>query len=321
MFDLPSPTRTAIEAASGDGHPPWSFINKARFVDGVGVRTSEGAQAGSFYGLAADRLDAVPANARFLGVSGRAPDFRSLPDFRQLEVVQVYDRVTDDEIAVLAQVRSLRMLSLYNLRTSNADQLAALSGLEHLHCDDAPKLNRLLFLRELRDLRTLWLEHFRALDDVSEISALGQLGGLVLAGSMWTAMRLHSLKPLAALDGLRQLHLVNVRVTDGSLAPLTHLTNLRQLRVPNWFTKPEFAALAAFLPKTEGSFHSPWFLPPTRVEEGSGYSTCKRCGRYSLGMTLGKPVKHLCPNCDSAKVAKLVLQWETLVSQVKPRHA
>ena len=231
----------------------------------------------------------------------------------------MYDRVTEREIGILAEVGSLRMLSLHCLRTSNADPLCVLHKLEHLHCDDAPKLSRLQFLQELGALRTLWLEHFRELKELSQIGELTQLSGLGLAGSMWTAMRLRSLQPLSALVRLQQLHLVNVRVEDGSLAPLAHLNNLRQLRVPNWFRTAEFATLAAFLPTTEGSFHSPWFLEPKPVDEPS-YSTCKRCGRYSLGMTLGKPVRHLCPDCDSAKVAKLTLQWEALIAEVRPKR-
>ncbi len=317
LFDLPSETRTTIEEASTQGHPPWSFINKARFVDGASVRKSEGADAGSFFGLAADTLDAVPAKARFLAISGRAPDFRNLQHFPELEIVQVYDRVTEREIAVLAQMRSLRMLSLSYIRALDADPLGKLINLVHLHCDDAPKLKRLQFLQALPRLRTLWLEHVRNLTELSEIGRLTQLCGLVLAGSVWTAMRVRSLQPLSEMLRLQQLHLVNVRVDDGSLAPLTYLTNLRQLRVPNWFRTAEFATLAAFLPTTEGPFHSPWFVEPQPLDEAT-YSACKRCGRYSRGMTLGKPVKHLCPKCDAEKVAKVFLQWETLVAAVRP---
>ncbi len=318
IFDLPPATRVAIEEASTEGQPPWSFINKARFIDGAGVRKSGGAQAGSFYGLAASSLEAVPAEARFLAVSGRAADFGNLPDFRELEVVQVYDRVTEREVQTLGQIPSLRMLSLSYVRTTSADALAALRHLEHLHCDDAPKLTRLEFLQRIGGLRSLWLEHFRGLRELSQVGVLTQLRGLVLAGSMWTALRVESLTPLASLVQLQQLHLINLRVADGSLAPLIGLAKLRQLRVPNWFAMAEYAALAAFLPTTEGAFHSPWFVEPRLVDEPS-YSSCKRCGRYSLGMTLGKPTKHLCPDCDSAKVAKLMLQWETLVAQVRPR--
>ena len=275
------------------------------------------AQAGSFYGLATDSLGSVPPEARFLAVSGRAADFDKLPDFHSLEVVQVYDRVTEREVDILAQVPSLRMLSLSYIRTTTVDGLAALRRLEHLHGNDAPKLTRLEFLQSVDGLRTLWLEHFRGLTELSQVGALNQLRGLVLAGSMWTALRVKSLKPLSALAQLQELHLVNVRVGDASLSPLTRLTTLRQLQVPNWFSMSEFAKLAAFLPATEGRFHSPWFVEPKPVDERS-YDTCKRCGRYSLGMTLGKPVRHLCPNCDSAKVAKHMLQWETLVAQVTP---
>ncbi|MBI4503481.1 MAG: hypothetical protein HY700_20265 [Gemmatimonadetes bacterium] len=317
LFELPAHARAAVEDASNEGHPPWSFINRARFVEGASIRKSNGAQAGSFYGLAANSLATVPPNARFLAVSGRARDFQNLPDFPELEVVQVYDRVTENEIRVLAQIRSLHMLSLYNIRAQNVDPLAALRNLAHLHCDGAPTLTRLHFLQELRGLRTLWLEHFRGLKELSEIGALTQLWGLVLAGSMWTAMRVRSLQPLSALVRLRQLHLINVRVDDGSLVPLTRLTNLRQLWVPNWFRVAEFAALAAFLPTTDGPFHSPWFVEPKPLEEPH-YSACKRCGRHSLGMSLGKPVKHLCPECDAAKIAKLIRHWATLVAGAGP---
>jgi hypothetical protein len=320
LYNFPPGTRKAIEEATQEGHPPWGLLNSARFREGISIRKLEGAQAGSFYGLATNSLDNIPADARFLAISGRAPAFRNLPDFRELEVLQVYDRVTEKEIGILAKAKSLRMLSLYNVQTDNADPLGGLANLEHVHLDTAPKLNRFQFLRTLKELRTVWLEHLRSLHELSEIGSLNQLSGLVLAGSMWTAMRLRTLQPLTALAGLRQLALVNVRVDDGSLTPLTRLTNLRGLRIPNWFSVAEFASLAAFLPSTAGSFHSPWFVEPKQVEEAS-YSTCKRCGRYSLGMTLGKPSKRLCPNCDAAKVQKVVANWETLLAAVKPHGA
>jgi hypothetical protein len=30
-------------------------------------------------------------------------------------------------------------------------------------------------------------------------------------------------------------------------------------------------------------------------------------------------MKRLCPECDSAKIAKVMLHWETLVAEVRPK--
>ncbi len=319
LFDLPADLRSAVRDAAGEGHPPWPFINRARFIEGAEIRTSDGAVAGSFFGPAAGTLDAIPRDSRYLAISGRAPDFQNLTQFGALEVVQVYDRVTDAQLRVLGQARSLRMVSLFGVQATDLNPLAELAQLEHLHCDDAPTLTRLQSLTQLRHLRTLWLEHFRGLRELSQIGLLTQLGGLVLAGSMWTAMRVRSLRPLSALVQLERLHLVNVRVEDGSLAPVTGLTHLRELRVPNWFGIEEFAALAALMPKVDGTFHSPWFVEPKPLDR-PGYSVCKRSGRYALGMTLGKPAKRLCPDCDAAKVAKHIGLWNTLVAAARQHH-
>lgn len=63
-------------------------------------------------------------------------------------------------------------------------------------------------------------------------------------------MKIASLSPLSALDGLEYLFLTALRAEDKRLAPLARLSHLRVLEFADYYAAGEIDGLAASLPNT-----------------------------------------------------------------------
>ena len=135
---------------------------------------------------------------------------------------------------------------------------------------------------------------------------------------MWTDMRVQSLDPLSALENLRYFEAASLRVEDESLRALSTLMGLRRVTVPNRFRLEEYAELAVALPLLAESQRTPWFKEPHRIGEGAALA-CDRCRAFTLGWTLGKPTRRLCPGCDAPQVAKHVAKWGALIEAARRR--
>ncbi len=317
LFDLPPVVRRSVDAATLNGEPPWGYINFAGVNLGIRVRTAGPTTPGSFFAAQpVTSLASVPLSARYLNVDGKTPDLDSLPSFERLETLQI-GPVGERELAIIGRLGSLRALSLNAIRVTTLDRLATLTRLEHLACADSPSLTRFGVLMGLPQLRTLVLGHLRQLTDLREVSQLIQLRGFSLGGSMWKDARVTTLAPLAALAELRLLDIRRVRTGDASLRPLTALRHLQFLALSNWFSIDEFAVIAAVFPDVGGGgFRSIWWTPPEPTDQYD-FRACKRCKRFTLGMTIGKPSKRLCPECDQAKIAKHTARWDALVNDAR----
>jgi hypothetical protein len=150
-----------------------------------------------------------------------------------------------DEIVRLPRLRTLH---LDDVTTADLAPLAALPALERLTIVGATKVPDLAWTRGLHGLRVLGLEHFKRVGDLSALAEMTQLTALAVEGSVWSAMRVATLAPLAALQGLESLFLTNLRVADRSLRPLHALPALRELHCARFFPVAEFEALAAASP-------------------------------------------------------------------------
>ncbi len=321
LFDLPAVVRRVIDEGAPNGEPPWGYINFAGVNLGVRVRVAGATAPGSFFSAqAAASLAGVPRSARFLHVDGKTPDLDALPGFEGLETLQI-GPVGERELAIIGRLSSLRTLSLNAIRATNVDSLAALTRLEHLACADSRGLTGFGGLRDLPRLRTLVLGDLRQFTDLREVSPLTRLHGFCFGGSMWKNARVETLQPLAGLAELRLLDLRRVRVGDGALRPLTALRRLQYLALSNWFSIDQFAEIAAVFPDVGGGgFRSIWWTPPEPTDQYD-FRACKRCKRFTIGMTIGKPAKRLCPECDHAKITSHTARWEALVDDARERLA
>ena len=196
----------------------------------------------------------VPHDAQALRFRREGKSHRGLHAHKGL--TQLWARAVNQEfLEEIAQLRGLRLLHLADVTATDLAPLAALPALEQLTINDATKVPDLAWVEPMQALRSLGLEHFKRVSDLSPLSSLTGLTGLAVEGSMWTAMRVATLQPLAALSNLEALFLTNLRVEDKSLRPLHGLARLRTLHCARFFPPAEFAALAAARPGLECS----WF--------------------------------------------------------------
>jgi hypothetical protein len=155
----------------------------------------------------------------------------------------------------IVQLPRLHTLHLDDVGAADLAPLAALAGLERLTIIGATKVPDLAWTHGLGSLRVLGLEHFKRVTDLSPLAELTGLTALAVEGSLWTAMRVTTLAPLAALHDLERLFLTNLRVADKSLRPLHGLARLRVLHCARFFPDAEFQSLAAARPGLDCS----WF--------------------------------------------------------------
>src|SRR5260221_12425023 len=313
LFDLPGFVREAVERALAAGHAPWGLFNVAAFADGVRVRFAGPVAHCSFYRPRGDTLADVPQDARFLDANFRKvlPDAARLPS---LEILRAFD-VNAAALAAIGRMRSLRILEVHGVRADTLEPLTTLHPLEVLGCHDSGTLTSLRELAQLPRLRVLTVGHVRRWRDLDDLAALSHLEGLVLRGNMGARQHVPTLQPLARLTGLRYLGIGPVMVDDASLRPLAALRNLARLDITNRFPVAEFAALHVALPDTAGPFHTPFHVEPGA--EGAAVRLCPKCRRQARGVTLGKPGRALCPDCDATKVRKHVANWELLVATAR----
>lgn len=147
----------------------------------------------------------------------------------------------------IERMTALETLSLQRVTATDLRPLAALPRLRRLVVKDATRIDSLAWTAGLR-VEALGLENLPRVASLEPLSDLVGLRALGVEGSMWTAMRVPTLQPVAALTGLEYLFLTNLRVADRSLRPLHGLHRLRALQCARWFGDGEFAALADALP-------------------------------------------------------------------------
>jgi hypothetical protein len=96
------------------------------------------------------------------------------------------------------------------------------------------------------------------------------LEGLGLDGSIWTAQKIDTLKPLAPLKNLKYLTLTNTRLKDKSFDPILKLTELVRFESSWNYPEGEFQKLKA-LPKLKyGNVETSWKELKAELDEKLG---------------------------------------------------
>ena len=307
-FDIPDYVRAQMADAENS---PLEPLHRAALWDGIPLRKAGKAPKGSFYGNNAESLDHVPRMARYLQV-GPGVDLTPLAEM-PLEYLSVWNP-GDRYLPILRGLKSLRYLALGGASQAAVDAVASLTSVEAVVMTDARKVDSVRGVTGLPRLEWLALSDVRPLSRLDDLVEARHLRGLGLGGAMWTAMKVDTLAPLGALSELEVLKLVNVRVADGSLAPIAKLSALRELGIPNFFKLEEYARIAAALPNVNAHWLSGFFGGDS-PEHPKGVA-CKKCKSPTVS-TLGKPIKYLCPACDSDKVEKHRARWRALVEAAR----
>jgi hypothetical protein len=259
---------------------------------------------GSYFGGVTADLDRVPPDARYAGLLPRGDPAR-IADFTSLEVLRLSE-CTDAALPYVGRLAGLREIYVQdNSQLSSLEPIAGLSELWFAYVGAGDELRDPRPLAALPRLRYLYLTA-TGLRELSGLAGLTQLNSLHLVAHD----KVDSLAPLASLGNLRHLSVWMNGVREGGLAPLAALRGLRSLDVSaNVFRLDELAPLAAALPRADGPFRSPFLDPYFTATD-----PCRRCGREDVVVTLGKPRRELCPDCDASAVRNHVIRWEVLLS-------
>lgn len=203
----------------------------------------------------------------------------------------------------------LRRLFVEGIKLKSLHRVRDLIELEVLSLADCSTITDLDAVGRCTGLKGLGILNFKNVHSIEPLSNLVQLKHLVIAGGMWTRMKINSLEPLSQLKGLEILDLANTKVVDESLRPLGDLTKLKDLNLPNFFPMEEFAWLSGRLPRTSCT----WFKPFVAVP----HNWCKKCGSSEMVMLTGKRKPNLCKLCDATRLHKHTEEFHRIANRSK----
>jgi len=249
---------------------------------------------------ALDDVSKAPADASRIRLVSKAKNIDKLPSFGKLKSLWCFD-IGAHELDAICRCASLESLYIDNVKTGDLSGFRRLRELKVLGLERCSKVNSLADLADLRSLEGLAITHFKNVHDLMPLSRMTNLRALAVAGSMWTTMRVESLKPLEELTNLEFLHLTNIKPEDGTLKSLGSLAKLKKLDIANFYPTSEFAWLARQLNSTECD----WFKPSIEIRS----FPCKKCGAMTMVMLTGKGATPICMTCDKPKLEKHLREW------------
>jgi hypothetical protein len=160
--------------------------------------------------------------------------------------------VNQECLEEIVQLPELEMLYIDGLTATDLSCIRKRNDtLRHLIIKRGTKVSSLAWLDGLPSLRSLLLEHFKLVTDISPVSALEGLTAFGYEGSMWTTQRVDSLRPISELPKVESLFFANCRPKNDGLKPLHRLRRLRYLEIAAFYPDAEFMALRKQLPALE----------------------------------------------------------------------
>jgi hypothetical protein len=190
--------------------------------------------------------------------------------------------------------------------------LAAANDLTHVELLDPFTLRG---LEDLQQIDSLMLYHFpriRSLEPLGTIKRLKRLHISTPPGydASRKVFEVESLVPLGRLEALESLTMRGVLPLHDRLTPLYRLRQLLRLDISHVyaFSLTDYALLACHLPDTSGHCLLPYFA-------ASWAGNCPKCGTARVALTGSAPrsPRLLCPNCNQARLAKHVAEWDVVL--------
>jgi hypothetical protein len=222
--------------------------------------------------------------------------------------------------AARPDIMSASWLDLSEVRDTDLSFLRANQSLRVLYLGNANSLRGIGTLSQVRELRLL---HIPKVHSLKPLAALQDLQVLVIATPpSWDASRrcieVESLAPLGRLTNLVRLDLCGVLPLDRTLAPIQELVGLRYLLISHVFAFriEDYAGLARHLTGTVGACLRPCY--------SMGFETpCRRCGKQTVFLTGPRPRtrRQLCLDCDRVRLKRHIDQWNELAGRVFPYPA
>ena len=212
--------------------------------------------------------------------------------------------LTDRWVSHLVRNLSTAALHFYEMRVTDLAPLSQVSGLRHLAIRWNTKVTSLEFLEAFSALETLVMEDTPKVTDLTPIAGLQNLRALEFSGGVWNKNRAHSLDPLAEVESLEELRLMNLKVEAGGLRPLSACKALRSLMVSNQFPTEDYAFLSARMPEVECSMFAP-FVPLKSPIEGKDV------------MVVGRRKPLLNSSLDAERLARFEKRFRDLQAQFR----
>lgn len=232
-----------------------------------------------------------------------------LPTLTHLKYLWFNSRVSQDLFDAATQVPGLVGLYVKWGGVEDFSSIAALKKLKALHMASTPSLEPLDSLKSLRKLEWLELFHIRAASDLAFLRHLPQLRALAVEGDSNSIKNLHirSLEPLTHLKKLEWLGLTLTLAPDEDLIHVSKLPALRFLSLSSSHRMPAIADLAGRIPHVTCSSFSP-------IQSEPGHR-CRKCCQPTMILLIGKGIPFLCKDCDAARIAKHVEQFERIAAE------
>lgn len=144
-----------------------------------------------------------------------------------------------------------KYVNLYHFQAKDLKCLESLVDCETLIIEWNTKAQSLWDISANKKLRKLSISDFSKISDWSELESASQIRSLALDGGFGKALNVNSLNPISKLEKLEFLSLMNIKLSDESLAPIEELNSLKILVLSNKFPTKEYARLSVKLRNTK----------------------------------------------------------------------
>jgi len=196
-------------------------------------------------------------------------------------------------------------LRLYYLKVrslAGVDRLRQTVNLSIEWANRVEDISPLFSMSWLRSLTLYDLPRIRRLDGIEALAGLQELHLSGNRGSLNPPLKLDSVRPIATLENLERLEIVNLRLEDNDISFISSaFPKLRSLRLSGkTFERAQLAYLAKRLnAQLEDPILGNWEMKAAR---------CK-CGR-NFHLFMGRRMGMLCPACHAKKFDKLIKEFE-----------
>jgi hypothetical protein len=190
-----------------------------------------------------------------------------LPNLEEVKYLWFVSRVNQKMFDAACNVPNLEGLYIKWSGIKNIESLRFTKKLRHLWLGSSSQVESIDVLGEMDALITLELQQLNKISNFSVLSKLNNLEGLGIDGSMWTAQKIDSLKPLANLRNLKYLSLINTRTKDKSFDPLLNLTKLVFFQSSWNYPESEFEKLKSLPNLKYGNVETSWKEVKAQLDE------------------------------------------------------
>jgi len=192
--------------------------------------------------------------------------YNELPKLTSVKYLWFCSRVNQEMFEAACNMENLEGLYIKWSGIKTIDSLKKLKNLKHLHIGSSGQVENIRVFRDINWLTTLCLEQLNKVTDFNDIAGTTNLEGLGIDGSIWTAQKIDTLKPIGQLEGLKYLTLTNTRTKDKSFDPLLNLKELIRFNSSWNYPVTEFEKLKGLPNLKYGNVETSW----TEIKEKMG---------------------------------------------------